>query len=119
MSQILFGDDIRFKNGIVFPITVTNSSAYNITSTSGPNGGNDYAIVCTTTDTVVNLPSDQNGLEEGRTYQIIAATSDVTPNITINGGDHNINGESNIIINAARNTVTIMFTNATSEWHII
>lgn len=121
MSQILFGDDVRFKNGIVFPVQGATGLTYDITSTSGPDGGHDYAIVCTNTGAVtVNLPSDTNGLEDGRSYQIIAGTGATTPNITVNAGQYfQINGASDIIINTPRESVTIMFTNATSEWHII
>lgn len=121
MSQTLFGDDVRFKNGIVFPIQAATDTTYNITSTSGQDGGHDYAIICTHTDLVtVNLPSDQNGLEDGRSYQIIAGTGAITPNIVVNAGEHSqINGASDATINTVRNSITIMFTNATSEWYII
>jgi hypothetical protein len=120
MSQILFGDDVRFKNGIVFPIQGATGLTYDITPTSGPDGGHDYAIVCTNTGAVtVNLPSDTNGLEDGRSYQIIAGTGATAPNITVDAGAYNINGNSTAVINSARDSITIMFTNATSEWHII
>lgn len=121
MSQILFGDDVRFKNGIVFPIQGATGTTYDITTTSGPDAGHDYAIVCTHTDAVtVNLPSDQNGLEDGRSYQIIAGTGDIVPNIVVNAGAYSqINGASDAIINSVRDSITIMFTNTTSEWHII
>lgn len=121
MSQILFGDDVRFKNGIVFPIQCITITDYYITNTSGPNGGHDYAIVCTHTDTVtVNLPiTEVNGLENGRTYKIIDGSGAITPNIIINAVNQNINGSTTAIINTGRNSLTIMFTNVTSEWRII
>lgn len=120
MSQILFGDDVRFKNGIVYPIQGTSDTTYNITEVSGENNSNEYGLIILNSNPVtVNLPSDQNGLENGRTYQIIAGTEDIAPNITIDAGSNTINGATTAIINTARTSLTIMFTNATSEWHII
>jgi hypothetical protein len=49
MSQILFGDDVLFKNGIVFPVQGVSGTTYDIISTFGSDGENDYALVCTNT----------------------------------------------------------------------
>lgn len=120
MSQVLFGDDVRFKNGVVYPVSNASTTPYNISNTSGPNGGNEYAVVVTNSSAfTVNLPSDTNGLENGRKYEIIAGTGNTVPNITVDGGPHTINGAETVTITQARNTLTLMFTNATSEWHII
>lgn len=125
MSQILFGDDVRFKNGIVYPIQVTNNTTYNITNNSGPNGGNDYGIIVSNTNQVnINLPSDDNGMDNGRIYNIIDGTG-----TTRSGGINDIiinpcsgitiNNEGNTNITGAYNSLTIMYISNTSDWRII
>ena len=125
MSQILFGDDVRFKNGIVYPIQATDSTTYNITNTSGPDGGHDYAIVFTSTSAItVNLPDNTEGLEDGRVYNIIDGSGDRTNPITINaatGTTINKDGgtPSSTIIGGAYNSLELLYINITSDWRIV
>lgn len=41
-NQILFGDDVRYKNGLVYPVKTINTN-FEISNTNGPNSGHNYA----------------------------------------------------------------------------
>lgn len=122
-TQVVFSSDIHFEDGIVYAarnITDSTASPYQLTEQSGPYGGKDFMITISTENPItIYLPTDsQNGCENGRSYFFTSAITN-SIDLTIDGLDHNINGTDVALINGADKSLELMFTHATSEWHII
>lgn len=93
MSQILFGDDVRFKNGMVYATrTISASGTDVLTNSSGDDGFDNIIIVTTDGPVTIKLPTTAgNGMEEGRMYYIINGAGG---NITVDGAGNNVNGSA-------------------------
>ena len=123
-NQVIFPSDSHFENGLVYAtrnVTDATFSPYQLTRDSGPHGGKDYMITVSTSNSItINLPTDVvNGCENGRQYYITSAIQQTPMTVTVNGGDHLVNGTDTYSFDTGTHSIQIMFANATSEWHII
>ena len=126
MPQISIGDDIKSSNGLVGAYKEVDAN-YTITSTSGPNGGNDY-LVGVNTETAsrtINLPTD-SAREVGRMYYIFDSTGSASANNIIvdasSTNDAKINGADTVTISADYNSLTLVCIDSTSSpklWIVI
>lgn len=129
MPQISIGQDTKMTSGLVLEYQTVSSSSYTLTSTSGGNGGFDYAIGCDSTSNAItiNLPvNSTNGLEVGRMYYIFdKAGTAGSNNITIDprpSGTGTISGATDYVINSNYNSITLMCVDETAGagvWIII
>ena len=119
-NQILFGDDVRYKNGLVYPVKTINAD-FEISNTNGPNGGHNYALLCTSDNITVFLPiTSVTGMEEGRVYYIKSVSGSVSPNITVYSSDSTVNGNTEgTFIDSERGAITVMYSATEDEWNII
>lgn len=122
MPQISLGDDVKTLNGLVVAYQEITST-HSITSTSGPNSGNDYMIGVDTSSSAltVNLPTDSSR-EVGRIYYIFDSQSNAgTNNITIDAGSGNtIDGTQTKIVSTDDSAIALLYIDDTNKkWKIV
>ena len=117
MPRIFIGDDFEFQNGIIFPYQPV-SVDFTITSTSGLNSGQSYAIgVDTKTPLAITITLPLGNTTDalsakvlGRVYYIFDIGNNASiKNITINANNNGtIEGNNTLTLNGNGNSITII-----------
>lgn len=116
MPRIFIGDDFEFQNGIIFPYQTVNGN-FTITSTSGPNSGQSYAIGVNTSSLAITITLPTGNTTDalsakvlGRVYYIFDIGNNASiNNITINANNNGtIEGNRTLTLNGNCNSITII-----------